>query len=243
MPPPDVWCMSSSGDEFSSAEVTPVPHICVDSSSELHSRLQRLINEYQEVFSDKLNPLGAAVEPMRLVLEPEARPIVQKVRRLTPVRQEAVRKQIESLLASGIIRPSDSPWASPLVIVPKRDGNIRLCVDFRMLNHQTVPDRYPLPHVKTILQRLAGQRYFAVLDMKSGFHQLPLHRDAAACTAFITHVGLYEFTRIPFGLRNAPAHFQRCMDRALNGLIGNGCAIYIDDLIVYGSTEKSSFTI
>jgi cleavage and polyadenylation specificity factor subunit 1 len=140
-----------------------------------------------------------------------------------------VRQIFEDLLNKGVIIPSDSPYSSPLVLVPKKDGSIRPCVDYRRLNEITVPDQYPLPRIEDIIQSVHGT-IFSTLDLKSGYHQIPMDPADAQKTAVITPFGLFHFIQMPFGLRNAGATFQRFLDHVTRGL--PGVAVYVDDLLV-----------
>ena len=145
--------------------------------------------------------------------------------------------QVQQMLASDVIRPSNSPWASPVVMVNKKDGSLRFCVDFRQLNAATVKDAYPLPRIDDLLDALHGARWFSTLDLKSGYWQVPIMERDKEKTAFRTSSGqLYEFNQVPFGLCNAPATFSRLMDRVLSGLHWETCLFYFDDIIVFSST-------
>lgn len=147
------------------------------------------------------------------------------------------------MLDDGIIRPSSSPWSSPIWIVPKkRDAsNIqkwRIVIDYRRLNEKTIEDRYPIPNITDILDKLGRSIYFTTLDLAAGFHQIEMHPNSIEKTAFNVNNGHYEFLRMPFGLRNSPSTFQRCMDNVLRGLQGNNCLVYMDDIIIYSSSLK-----
>uniref|UniRef100_A0AAG5DCG3 RNA-directed DNA polymerase n=1 Tax=Anopheles atroparvus TaxID=41427 RepID=A0AAG5DCG3_ANOAO len=155
-----------------------------------------------------------------------------------------VEEQIKELLENGIISPSNSPYSSPIWVVPKKQDasgkkKIRVVIDYRKLNDKTVNDKFPMPQIEDILDNLGKSSYFTTLDLKSGFHQIemdPLYREK---TAFSTPNGHYEFNRMPFGLKNAPATFQRAMNSVLSDLIGRVCFVYLDDIIVIGKDLNS----
>ena len=148
--------------------------------------------------------------------------------------------EVKDLLADmekkDVIRPSNSPWASPIVLVRKRDGSHRFCVDYRKLNAVTRKDAYPLPRIDDTLDTLSGACWFSTLDMVSGYWQVEVGEKDREKTAFCTPYGLYEFNVLPFGLCNGPATFQRLMDLVLSGLQMSQCLVYIDDVIVVGRT-------
>ena len=145
--------------------------------------------------------------------------------------------QVQQMLSSKVIRPSNSPWASPVVMVRKKDGSLRFCVDFRQLNAATIKDTHPLPRIDDLLDALRGAKWFSTLDLKSGYWQVPISEQDKEKTAFRTSSGqLFEFNQVPFGLCNAPATFSRLMDRVLAGLHWETCLFYLDDIIVLSST-------
>ena len=145
--------------------------------------------------------------------------------------------QVQQMLASDVICPSNSPWASLVVMVKEKDGSLRFCVDFRQLNAATVKDAHPLPRIGDLVDALHGARWFSTLDLKSGYWQVPIMERDKEKTAFRTSNGqLYEFNQVPFGLCNAPATFSRFIDRVLSGLHWEMCLFYLDDIIVFSST-------
>jgi hypothetical protein len=169
-------------------------------------------------------------------IEVEGRPIKQAPRRLPYHKQAIVKAELEKMLEANIIRPSSSPWASPIVLVTKKDGTTRFCIDYRKLNDVTKKDAYPLPRIDESLDTLAGSKYFCTMDLASGFWQIGMAEDDKAKTAFCTKFGLFEFNVMPFGLCNAPATFERLTERVLRDMLWEECLVYIDDVIVFGMT-------
>ena len=170
----------------------------------------------------------------------DAPPKKQPVRRMPFVVRQEIARQLKHMQATGVITPSSSPWASPVVLVRKKDGTHRFCIDYRQLNSVTKADRYPLPRIDDLLDQLEKSCYFSTLDLASGYWQIRVHPNSKEKTAFITPQGLYEFQVMPFGLTNAPAVFQRLMQRVLSGLNPEDgpdfVSVYIDDVLVFSRT-------
>ncbi|KMQ86077.1 krab-a domain-containing protein [Lasius niger] len=161
--------------------------------------------------------------------------IKQTPRWISIFMREEVNKIIEEMKEKGVIEESQSSWVSPAILVKKKDGSIRFCVDYRKLNAVTVKDSYPLPRIDEILDQLSGNSWFSTLDLKSGYWQIKICQKDKAKTAFLIGNGLWQFTVVPFGLCNAPATFARLMERVLYKL-SKICLVYLDDVIIFGKS-------
>ena len=201
---------------------------------------QQQLTEVQIFSGDvfALNPgeLGTTQMVTHTINTGEHAPIRQPVQRTPFVLRAKVEEMVTEMLDQGVIEPSTSPWASPIVLVKKKDGGIRFCVDYRKLNRVTNLDEFPLPRIDDTLDMLAGAQYFTVLDLASGYWQVQMDPVSREKTAFTTHSGLYEFEKMPFGLVNAPATFQRLMEIVLSGLARDKCLVYLDDVLVIGKS-------
>ena len=175
----------------------------------------------------------------RIPIKPEHPPVHSYPYRKAAKERDLISSQVNDMLRDRIIRPSSSPWSSPVVIVRKQDGTPRFCVDYRKLNLITERDVYPLPHIDDIIDRLAGSRYFSTLDLKSGYWQVPLAEEDKCKTAFVTADGLFEFNVLPFGLSNAPATFQRTINAILGSLRWDMALVYLDDIIIHSTSFHS----
>ena len=151
-------------------------------------------------------------------------------------KQEIADEHVDKMLEQGVIEPSDSPWSFPTVLVTKKDGSIRFCVDYRRLNALILKDAYNLPRIDETLNTLGGAEWFCTMDLASGYWQIKMREEDKPKTAFMTRKGLFQFRVMPFGLTNAPATFQRLMDTVLRGLQWEKCLVYLDDIIVFGPT-------
>ena len=163
-------------------------------------------------------------------------PIKQHARRIPFALRKKVEELVDDMLEKKVIHASKSTWASPVVLVTKKNGDIRCCVDYRRLNSVTKMDVYPLPRIDDMLDSLSEARKFSMLDLASGFWQVEADKASQEKTAFITHHGLFEFDKMPFGLTNVPATFQRLMETVLAGLIRKICFVYLDDILIIGKT-------
>ena len=168
-------------------------------------------------------------------------PIYQRGYRAPLLNRQWISDCVDDMLAQNIIRLSVSSWASPVTIVPKPDGSPRFCIDFRKLNNVTTADQYPLPNIAEIVDLIGQAKVFSTLYLKSGYWQIAIDEAFIPKTAFRCHKEWFEFIRLPFGLRNAPASFQRIMDFVLGDLIGRHCLVYLDDVAVFSDNQEKHF--
>lgn len=204
--------------------------------SEVQRRIQTIVDDFPVCFPGQNAKLGCirGVE-MTIKLKTDT-PVVQRPYRLAESEKAVLRELIEGLLQDGTIRPSQSPFASPVIMVKKKTGQSRLCVDYRAINKQSVKETYPLPVIEELIDRLAGQKFFTSLDCRSGYHQIRLTEESISVTAFVTPEGKYEYLKVPFGLTNAPYVFQRAMDQILGDLRFSKVLLYLDDILIPATT-------
>ena len=225
----------SSGSPTSHiAEAISELSLAEDVSPEQQDAFRQMLRNHLPVISTGDDDVGeCSSTPIRIQLYDET-PIYQRVRRFSSPITDAVELQCKELCNLGIIEPSISPWSSPIVPVIKPDKSIRLCVDYRKLNKVTVPDRFPMPNLSDSVFSLHGIQYFTSLDLVRGYYQLPLAEESKEFTAFSTAYGHWQFKRLSFGLRNAPAVFQREMQRILQEFPKCRVIVYIDDILILG---------
>ena len=208
-----------------------------DLDGDQRCRLAEVLLEYADIFPVPGDPLTGHTDVVEHDINTGDRsPIRCAPRRMSPQKMKKEEDCVTDMLTGGQIEASDSPWSSPVVLVTKKDGGTRFCIDYRQLNDATIKDAYPLPRIDDTLDMLAGKQWFSTLDLASGYWQVSLSKAARAKTAFATHSGLFQFRVMPFGLCNAPATFERLMDRVLQGLRWNRCLVYLDDIISFGGT-------
>jgi transposase InsO family protein len=201
--------------------------------------LQSVLDEFTDVLAGR--PMG--LPPDRGVghtikLVPGATPLFRKSYRMTPAERAEVQAQLQDLLARGLIEASSSPYGAPVLFVQKKDGSLRMCIDYRQLNKVTVRDRYPLPRIDELLDQLAHCTVFSSLDLESGYHQIRIAPEDVDKTAFTTPFGHYQFRVLCFGLTNAPATFQRVMNRIFGPYLGKFVLVYLDDILVMSRTPE-----
>ena len=193
--------------------------------------LAKLLLDYHQVFARSTDDLGKTNLVQHTINTGNAIPVRQPARRQPLGKREAERAEIQNMLKRGIIEPSSSPWSSNVVLVTKKDGSVRFCVDYRVLNSLTKKDAYPLPRVDDCLDSLAGSKWYSTMDLNSGFWQVGLSPKSCERTAFSTSLGLFHFTVMPFGLVNSPSTFERLMETVSRGIQWVELLIYMDDIL------------
>ncbi|GJV06724.1 putative nucleotidyltransferase, ribonuclease H [Tanacetum coccineum] len=198
-----------------------------------------VVREFEDVFPEDLSglPPQRQVE-FRIDLVPGVTPVAKSPYRLAPSEMQELSGQLQELQDKGFIRPSHSPWGAPVLFVKKKDGSLRMCIDYRELNKLTIKNRYPLPRIDDLFDQLQGSRYFSKIDLRSGYHQLRVHEDDIPKTAFRTRYGHFEFTVMPFGLTNAPAVFMDLMNRVCKPYLDKFVIVFIDDILIYSKTKE-----
>ncbi|KAK9077569.1 hypothetical protein SSX86_005906 [Deinandra increscens subsp. villosa] len=197
-----------------------------------------VVQEFKDVFPDDLPGLPPDREvEFKIELVPSAKPVAKAPYRLAPAELQELKTQIQELLDKGFIRPSVSPWGAPVLFVKKKDGSMRMCIDYRELNKLTVKNKYPLPRIDDLFDQLQGAKWFSKIDLRSGYHQLKVNEGDIPKTAFRTRYGHYEFSVMSFGLTNAPAAFMDLMNRVCKPMLDKSVIVFIDDILVYSRDE------
>ncbi|KAA8499909.1 Transposon Ty3-I Gag-Pol polyprotein [Porphyridium purpureum] len=201
--------------------------------------VKKMLNDFENLFEEPRGlPESRTVEHV-IRLKDEKPVRVGRVYRLSPAELKVLRETLDDLLDKGFVQPSQSPFGAPVLFVKKKDGSMRMCVDYRALNDATVKDRYPLPNMDELLDRLGAAHCFSKLDLASGYHQLRVRREDVPKTAFQTRYGQFEFRVMPFGLCNAPATFQRAMNELFADLLDKTVIVYLDDILVFTKDRQS----
>ena len=203
---------------------------------EWKERVTGLLNSMPEVFSQHDIDFGHTNKVKHHIKLTDNTPFKHRPRPIHPHDVDAVKKHLQELLDSGVIRESESPFASPIVVVRKKNGSVRLCIDFRKLNSQTIKDAYALPNLEEVFSLLTGSKWFSVLDLKSGYYQVEMEEADKQKTAFVCPLGFWEFNRMPQGVTNAPSTFQRLMEKCVGDLNRKEALVFIDDLIIFSDT-------
>ena len=205
-------------------------------SEDLHHAFRQFVTDFLPCFAIHPDDYGrTTLLQHSIITDPHAAPVYQRPRPVPMRIRKEVEKEIDNLLTAGLIVPSSSEWSSPIVVVKKKDGGIRLCVDYRALNDVTVKDSFPLPRIDDLLNSLHGASLYTTMDLQKGFHQIEMAPSSRCKTAFAVPWGLYEYQVMPFGVCNGPSSFQRLVTMALGDLLFTDCLAYIDDILIYAS--------
>lgn len=202
-------------------------------------KLRKILEKYSSCFSENNGLLSNIDLKMRIELTSNT-PITHKPYRLSLFERERVNEIVSEMLEKGIVEPTTSSYASPVILLKKNNGDYRMVVDYRRLNQIMVKDKYPLPLIEDHLERLSGSKIFTVLDLKSGYHQIEVEQESRKFTAFVTPDGHWQYTRVPFGLSNAPAIFQRAINSVLGNLRHKYILVYIDDILILAKTTEEA---
>lgn len=203
---------------------------------EWKQRITAMLDSVPEVFAKNDLDFGCTDRIKHQIKLSDPSPFKQRPRPIHPQDIDAVRSHLQELLQSGVIRESESPFASPIVVVRKKNGTVRLCIDYRKLNAQTIKDAYALPKLEDTFTALSGSKWFSVLDLKSGYYQIEMEESDKCKTAFVCPLGFWEFNRMPQGVTNAPSTFQRLMERCMGDMNLKEALVFIDDLIIFAPT-------
>jgi len=204
----------------------------------MESEKRRVLEEYRDVFPAKLPsslPPARDVDH-RIELVPGSSPTSRSTYRMSPTELDELKKQLQELADAGFIQPSKSPFGAPVLFVKKKDGTMRMCVDYRQLNQITIKNRYALPRTDELFDRLQGARFFTKIDLRSGYHQIRIHESDISKTAFRTRYGHFEFRVLPFGLTNAPATFMRLMNDIFRDMLDECVIVFLDDILIFSKT-------
>ena len=204
----------------------------------LSQRVEAVANEFPDVFEDPQGMPPKRDEEHRIELEEGTTPPAGYMIRMSPLELDECKKQLADYCTKAHVRPSKSAFGAPVIFVRKKDGSLRMCIDYRKLNRKTKKDRYPMPRADELLDQLKGARVFTKLDLRSGYHQIRVAEEDIHKTAFRTKFGHYEFTVMPFGLTNAPATFQRMMNNVLRDFIDQFVVVYMDDILIFSRNEE-----
>ena len=212
-----------------------------DWSDDLKCQARGLFKEYAHIFALESLDMGHISLVKHRIKLNNYTPFKERYRQILPNLFEEVKNHLNEMIQVGAIRHSNSPWASTVVLVRKKDGSLHFCIDLRRLNARTIKDAYSLPHIDETLVCLGGAVIFTSLDLKSGYWQVEMDEESKVLTAFmVSPLGFYECERMPFGLTNAPATFQCLMESCLGELHLNWCIIYLDDIIVFSRTPEEN---
>ncbi|XP_058180091.1 uncharacterized protein LOC131298630 [Rhododendron vialii] len=248
---PDGTCFKFKGDRQDPSAITMhrsrwhdklsgwLASLKLEETDRMELGLPHIVCEYEDVFPEELLGLPPHRDlDFTIELQPGTAPISMAPYRMAPAELRELKTQLQELMDKGFIRPSTSPWGAPALFVKKKEGTLRLCIDYRQLNRVTIKNRYPLPRIDDLFDQLRGSTCFSKIDLRSGYHQLRVRDSDIPKTAFRTRYGHYEFVVMPFGLTNAPAVFMCLMNKIFTPYLDKFVVVFIDDILVYSPTEK-----
>lgn len=223
------------------AVVGKVSDITYTNDDSVECIVKNIISDYSDLIANEENTGPADLPDQKIYLKPDTTPRYIKQYRLPPSYREIIANKTQKMVEQGLAEPSISQWNAPVLLVPKKGAksasDYRLVIDYRRLNDVVEDDKFPIPEINEILDGLGNAKYFSTLDLDQGYYQVPLDKDSRPYTAFSTSDGHFQLTRLAMGLKVSPAIFSRLMITVLGGLVGKICYVYLDDIIVYGSTK------
>ena len=233
-------------EDGTSSTVSPKAYVAevgvshnADASLSNIKTLDELLEKNKDLFAESDLDLGRTHLGEMTINTGDHPPIALKAYRAPLSKRRFIVDKIEEMLQAGVIVQSRSPWTAPVVLVSKKDGSTRFCIDYRRLNSCTAQYNYPIPHIDDIFAQLAGSCCFSTMDLKSGYHQIPMRKKDCEKTAFVTHVGVYKWVVMPFGLNSAPAVFSEVMAKVLRGIDGKFTTAYLDDILVWSPSPEA----
>ena len=234
----------SAQDDIANVKLESIDDIAMGEnlSEEQKNKIKKLVTDYKDIFAQNPKNPKRTVMMKHKIVTGDALPVKSKIRRTAAAWEDYIDGQVKEMLKHDIIRPSCSPWNSPLLLVKKKDNSMRFVCDFRGLNDVTKKDNYPLPHIRDVVDKMEGSEFWTTLDAASAYWSMPLDEQDREKTAFAVPRGKYEFNVTPYGLTNAGASYQRLMDVCLSGLPTNRILAYMDDIVIFSRSFEQHMT-